>query len=37
MRRIADIMGMDSCSIYLLDADGENLVIKATNWPPIPT
>lgn len=29
-RRTADVMGMDSCSIYLLDTDGENLVLKAT-------
>ena len=29
-RRTADVMGMDSCSIYLLDADGESLVLKAT-------
>lgn len=29
-RRTADVMGMDSCSIYLLDAEGENLVLKAT-------
>ena len=29
-RRTADVMGMDSCSIYLLDTDGESLVLKAT-------
>jgi len=29
-RRTADAMGMDSCSIYLLDAGGENLVLQAT-------
>ena len=29
-RRTAGVMGMDSCSIYLLDADGERLVLKAT-------
>lgn len=29
-RRTADVIGMDSCSIYLLDADGESLVLKAT-------
>jgi len=29
-RRTADVMGMDSCSIYLLDADGDSLVLKAT-------
>jgi len=29
-RRTADVMSMDSCSIYLLDADGESLVLKAT-------
>ena len=29
-RRTAGVMGMDSCSIYLLDPDGEMLVLKAT-------
>jgi two-component system, sensor histidine kinase PdtaS len=29
-RRTAGVMGMDSCSIYLLDAGGEHLVLKAT-------
>lgn len=29
-RRTADVMSMDSCSIYLLDADGDSLVLKAT-------
>jgi GAF domain-containing protein/anti-sigma regulatory factor (Ser/Thr protein kinase) len=29
-RRTADVMGMDSCSIYLLEADRESLVLKAT-------
>ncbi|MFZ5915624.1 MAG: GAF domain-containing protein [Chloroflexota bacterium] len=29
-RRTADVMGMDSCSIYLLDTSGENLVLQAT-------
>ncbi len=29
-RRTASVMGMDSCSIYLLDADAERLVLKAT-------
>ena len=29
-RRTAGVMGMDSCSIYLLDDDGESLVLKAT-------
>jgi two-component system, sensor histidine kinase PdtaS len=29
-RRTAGVMGMDSCSIYLLDGDGERLVLKAT-------
>jgi signal transduction protein with GAF and PtsI domain len=29
-RRTAGVMGMDSCSIYLLDRDGERLVLKAT-------
>lgn len=29
-RRTADVMGMDSCSIYLLDGEGEWLVLKAT-------
>jgi len=29
-RRTADVMDMDSCSIYLLDASGESLVLKAT-------
>ena len=28
--RTADVMGMDSCSIYLLDDGGEDLVLKAT-------
>ena len=29
-RRTADVMGMDSCSIYLLEQDGESLVLEAT-------
>jgi len=29
-RRTADVMGMDSCSIYLQEPDGESLVLKAT-------
>ncbi|MDX9832675.1 MAG: GAF domain-containing protein, partial [Anaerolineae bacterium] len=29
-RRTAGVMGMDSCSIYLLDRDGERLVLQAT-------
>ncbi len=29
-RRTAGVMGMDSCSIYLLDRDGERLVLRAT-------
>ncbi len=29
-RRTAHVMAMDSCSIYLLDAGGEELVLKAT-------
>jgi GAF domain-containing protein/anti-sigma regulatory factor (Ser/Thr protein kinase) len=29
-RRTAAVMGMDSCSIYLLDDDGERLMLKAT-------
>jgi signal transduction protein with GAF and PtsI domain len=29
-QRTADVMGMDSCSIYLLDGDGERLMLKAT-------
>jgi signal transduction protein with GAF and PtsI domain len=29
-RRTASVMGMDSCSIYLLDADAESLILKAT-------
>jgi two-component sensor histidine kinase len=29
-RKTADVMGMDSCSIYLLDAPGEFLILKAT-------
>jgi GAF domain-containing protein len=29
-RRTASVMGMDSCSIYLLDDDGESLVLEAT-------
>jgi len=29
-RTTADVMGMDSCSIYLLDPAGEYLVLKAT-------
>jgi GAF domain-containing protein len=29
-RRTANVMNMDSCSIYLLDRDGERLVLKAT-------
>jgi signal transduction protein with GAF and PtsI domain len=29
-RKTAQVMGMDSCSIYLLDPDGEHLVLKAT-------
>jgi GAF domain-containing protein len=29
-RRTADVMGMDSCSIYLLEANGDSLVLKAT-------
>ncbi|UCC62145.1 MAG: GAF domain-containing protein, partial [Anaerolineae bacterium] len=29
-RRTADVMSMDSCSIYLLDAGGDSLVLKAT-------
>jgi signal transduction protein with GAF and PtsI domain len=29
-RRTAGVMGMDSCSIYLLDPRGESLVLKAT-------
>jgi GAF domain-containing protein len=28
--RTSGVMGMDSCSIYLLDDDGESLVLKAT-------
>ena len=30
-RRTADVMGMDSCSIYLLDNSHESLVLKATS------
>ncbi len=29
-RRTAQVMGMDSCSIYLLDESGETMVLKAT-------
>ncbi|HEY77436.1 MAG TPA: GAF domain-containing protein [Thermoflexia bacterium] len=29
-RKTAEVMGMDSCSIYLLDPDGEHLVLEAT-------
>jgi two-component sensor histidine kinase len=29
-RKTAEVMGMDSCSIYLLDAGGEHLVLRAT-------
>ncbi|MGD8464851.1 MAG: GAF domain-containing protein [Anaerolineae bacterium] len=29
-RRTADVMGMDSCSIYLVDRQGERLVLQAT-------
>ncbi len=29
-RRSAEVMGMDSCSIYLLEGDGQSLVLKAT-------
>ena len=29
-RKTAEVMGMDSCSIYLLDPDGEYLVLEAT-------
>jgi signal transduction protein with GAF and PtsI domain len=29
-RRTATVMGMDSCSIYLLDEDGQKLVLAAT-------
>lgn len=29
-RTTAEVMGMDSCSIYLLDGGGEHLVLKAT-------
>ena len=29
-RTTAEVMGMDSCSIYLLDPAGEYLVLKAT-------
>lgn len=29
-RKTAEVMGMDSCSIYLLDPPGEYLVLKAT-------
>jgi signal transduction protein with GAF and PtsI domain len=29
-QRTADVMGMDSCSIYLLDEDGQRLMLKAT-------
>jgi len=29
-RRTAEVMGMDSCSIYLLSADGDDLVLKAS-------
>ena len=29
-RKTADVMGMDSCSIYLYDAAGEYLVLNAT-------
>jgi signal transduction protein with GAF and PtsI domain/anti-sigma regulatory factor (Ser/Thr protein kinase) len=29
-RRTADVMDMDSCSIYLLGDDGNNLILKAT-------
>ncbi len=29
-RKTADVMGMDSCSIYLLDPAGEYIVLKAT-------
>jgi signal transduction protein with GAF and PtsI domain len=29
-RQTAQVMGMDSCSIYLLDKSGETLVLKAT-------
>lgn len=29
-RKTAEVMGMDSCSIYLLDSAGEHLVLRAT-------
>lgn len=29
-RKTAEVMGMDSCSIYLLDPEGEHLVLEAT-------
>src|SRR5574341_210136 len=29
-RKTAEVMGMDSCSIYLLDPAGEDMVLKAT-------
>ncbi len=29
-RKTADVMGMDSCSVYLLDSQGEYLVLRAT-------
>ncbi|MDR7457622.1 MAG: GAF domain-containing protein, partial [Armatimonadota bacterium] len=29
-RKTAEVMAMDSCSIYLLDAGGEHLVLRAT-------
>ena len=29
-QRTADVMGMDSCSIYLVDDEGERLMLKAT-------
>jgi phosphotransferase system enzyme I (PtsP) len=29
-QRTADVMGMDSCFIYLLDDNGERLILKAT-------
>jgi GAF domain-containing protein len=29
-RKTAEVMGMDSCSVYLLDQQGEHLVLRAT-------
>ena len=29
-RKTAEVMGMDSCSLYLLDPQGEYLVLRAT-------